>query len=1249
MKATRLTSVLTTCLATAAAGLLLFSQGKAQAAGTVKAWGANDTLQIFPLPAGLTNVIGVAGGASHSLALKSDGTVVAWGFGLSGQTNVPPGLNGVSAIAAGDTFSMALRTNGNVVVWGGLAQPPPSATNITAIAAGSSYAMALRSDRTIVAWGNAPAIPAGLDSVLAIAAGNNFSMALKADGSVAVWGDTANGKTNVPPTALTNVISIAAGGGHCLALQRNGTVIAWGNNQYQQATVPSGLRAVAVSAGAQHSVALRTDGSLAAWGDNQLQQTTVNPAETGYIAISAGGYHSLAIMGDGNPFILLQPSSQQVLISKSVTFQVVATGFQPLSYQWRLYGTNLAGATTSTFTIGNVQLTNGGPYDVVVQNVYSAVPSATAYLTPVGGPPLVVSAPQDQTVICGDSASFTVSVGGSSPFNYQWQFGGGPIAGATRTILQLTNVSAAQAGYYSVIAANDFGQTTTGAVLTVNVEAPSITSVLAASGTQGTPFTYAIRALHSPTLFQAQFLPAGLTLNTNTGAITGTPAESGTFGTRITAINACSSDTKTLVLTIAPSIPVITSGPLATGTEGQAFTYRITATGGATNFGAVNLPVGLNADPVSGIISGVPTYAGSFTSTIWASNIWGAGYATLQMVFSNGVVNNLNIGNLTYNYSKPFLLDFQFSLYTINGDTNDPAAPTTGLVIDPKLLSATCLEDDVPNSPSETGSLIVQGNTKVVKVYLVLDYTASIADILLNGDTNFNGISDAVDFMVGGAIDFVNQQSKDTQVGVYEFHREDWGPSNVVSLTTDKGLLRSNIAGIWTNYVKGFSAGSRCWDALAGAIGQLGTSNRDEQHYVVFVSDGRDESSSTNTAATVITAATKAAVKIFALGFGDELDRPTMQSLATQTQGNYYDAAADPSQLATQFAEITKASKAQYILRWATLKQPPKVFTPSFSITYKGMTAYSPTNPVFQDTNNPIIDTNSTPPTTNFPLVTNFIVGLYYTASNAGPPAVGSVRMVPNTDIQPTALDLRVTYAPREVRQFRLHYRPNWPCTAQLQSTGPGEILSGWSMTETNDGAGGRWMLLSSPNITNSATSIPFASFGKLVTFAFQDVVNPSNAFSVFDIDNSIYSQQSFVIENTNAFLANFPLLPYGTPVPWLNANGFTGTSNQLAAVEVADTDGDGMKNWQEFRANTNPRDATSVLLVRSVQQLADGHVQVVFSSALNRIYRLEASVDLVTWNTVQDLISGTGQNITITDTRFVPGANGGFYRIVVY
>lgn len=1225
-------------LAFGAAVFLCFGSPSARAAGTVVAWGANDAGQC-QTPAGLTGVSAVAAGESHSLALRADGTVAAWGFNLSQQTNVPPGLTGVVAIAAGANFSLALRGNGAAVIWGAPYVPPPSATNLTAIAAGWSHCLGLRADGTVISWGTETNVPADLTNVIRIAAGNGQSLALLLDGSVRAWGDDAYGKTEVPPDA-TNIMAIAAGGDHCLALRKSGTVLAWGRGDFGQTTVPANAtNIVAISAGALHSVALRANGTLAAWGDNTFGQTTVNGSQLGFVNVACGGFHSLALQGDGSPVILVPPFNQSVYIAKTAAFQVVAAGNAPLTYSWRHFGTNLPGATNATLILDNAQFADGGPYTVSVANPAGQAQSAPAWLTIITAPPVLAPPPSDVTTNCGETAVFAVGAQGSGPFAYEWRFQDRVVG--TNATLTLTNLTAAAEGQYLATVSSPYGSASAPARLTVLREPPLITSAPTATGVQGQNFTYRVTALHSPSAFAALFLPDGLVINTNTGVISGRPQAAGVFGPLITAYNGCNSDSRALVITISAAAPVITSALTAVATEGTPFTYTITASRSPTSFGAQSLPAGLSLDPASGVISGIPSFPGEAAATISASNAFGIGSATLRFTIGNAALTGLSIDNVTYNYSSPYLLDFQFSLR----GADDPAQGNP-VYVDPRLLAATCLEGDKTISPSETAVLISRGSEKIIKAALVLDFSDSIASFLL-GDSNGDGISDAVDSMVRGAQMFARQQAADTQIAVYEFHREDLPPQKVLGLTSDKELVSQAIAGIWTNYVDWWPAGSRCWDALDAAIKDLGETNRDEQHYVIFISDGRDESS-TATVKSIITAATNANVKVFGIGFGDELDDAPLKQITTATQGRLY-TAATADELGAQFAEITKDARGQYVLRWATLKRDKKAFMPSFKISYQGYTAVSPPNPVWEDTNNPIIDEEATPPTTNYPLVTNFIIGYFNPADYTGAVTAGALRFVADAEVLPTGVTLRSTYTPRYVRQFQMHYRANWPCAPVLQATNPGEMLHNWTLQETNDGAGGHWLLLSSPHPESFTNALPFGAFGNLLTFVFRDVINPSNAFSFFELDNSIYTntgRQTFTLENTNDFVHAFPLLPHGTPVPWLEAYGLTG---DFAALELEDSDGDGAPNWQEYRAGTNPTNAASKFELTAIFLPPDGRTQLTFSTAAHRSYRIESSTNLIDWQTVLEGLRGPAAGdgeLTVQDP--LPPSAATFYRALV-
>ncbi|HHY84260.1 MAG TPA: hypothetical protein GYA07_01805 [Verrucomicrobia bacterium] len=258
-----------------------------------------------PIPADcVTGCLAISSGAAHSVALKADGTVAAWGRNLYGPaTNIPPGLSNVVAIAAGFYHSLALKNDGTVVAWGdnefGQVNTPANATNVVAVA-GGEYSMALTADGTILVWGNNDwgqhHVPASATNVVAIAAGMAHSLALKADGTVVTWGA---GAPAVPP-GLNNVVAIAAGYGHSLALRADGTVVAWGQNSSGEATAPADLsNVVAISAGRFHSMALRADGTVVAWGDNGYGQCNIPPSATNVIAVSGAGTYSLLLSASG--------------------------------------------------------------------------------------------------------------------------------------------------------------------------------------------------------------------------------------------------------------------------------------------------------------------------------------------------------------------------------------------------------------------------------------------------------------------------------------------------------------------------------------------------------------------------------------------------------------------------------------------------------------------------------------------------------------------------------------------------------------------------------------------------------------------------------------------------------------------------------------------------------------------------------------------------------------------------------------
>jgi alpha-tubulin suppressor-like RCC1 family protein len=308
----------------------------------------------------------------HSHALRADGTAWGWGYNLYGQVGdgttssprlLPRSANGVTGavnLGAGASHSLLVLSNGTVLSVGynsngqlgdgtstNRSNPVTTsgATTVIDVAAGSGYSVALTSGGAVFAWGaggyvgdgtetpRLTAVPvSGLSTgVVGISAGNYHTLAVKADGTAWGWGSNGVGNLGdgttttrhspVQVSGSTDVVAVAAGGSHSLALRANGTVMAWGWNQNGQlgdgtierktSPIPvPGLDGVTgIAAGETHSLALKADGTVWSWGSNYNGElghghtygrslATVIPGLANIIQIAAGGSHSMALSSD---------------------------------------------------------------------------------------------------------------------------------------------------------------------------------------------------------------------------------------------------------------------------------------------------------------------------------------------------------------------------------------------------------------------------------------------------------------------------------------------------------------------------------------------------------------------------------------------------------------------------------------------------------------------------------------------------------------------------------------------------------------------------------------------------------------------------------------------------------------------------------------------------------------------------------------------------------------------------------------
>jgi alpha-tubulin suppressor-like RCC1 family protein len=440
------------------------------------------------------NVVAVAAGQKHSLYLTSDGTL--WGMGNNADGELGDG------------------TGNNA------ATPEALATNVVGVAAGGYHSLYLTADGTLWGMGNNADGELGVGTfnnsyfpkvlatnVVTMSGGEKCSFFVTADGTLWAMGDNSEGElgdgqtelnTKLPEIIATNVVAVSTGGYpdqnpylginvggyHSMFVTADSNLWVMGYNgdgelgdggSELSTNLPEMVTGgvVAVSAGAAQSFYITDGGGLWAAGDNTYSElglgytggggSTPMQFDNGTLIASGlakgeAAFHALSISGEAPQVYLPSVVANN---GQPFTFTpVLQSGDGPFTYQWLYLGSEIDGATNSTYTVLDALSDYVGEYDygVLVTGPYGSNYAYAAYFYPA---PPVLSSPYSYPfgglVGSGQPGYATAYASSLLPVSYQWLKDGVVLPGQNSQLIYINSFGVTNTGAYQVVASNSAG------------------------------------------------------------------------------------------------------------------------------------------------------------------------------------------------------------------------------------------------------------------------------------------------------------------------------------------------------------------------------------------------------------------------------------------------------------------------------------------------------------------------------------------------------------------------------------------------------------------------------------------------------------------------------------------------------------------------------------------------------------------------------------------------------------------------
>lgn len=799
--------------------------------GTVQSWGRNDYGQLgngttapdanyTGTPAkeqviGLTNIISVAAGYTHSIALKNDGTVWTWGHNNAGQlgdgTTVTkltpaqvPGLSNVIAVKAGSSFSLALKSDGSVMAWGGNGGQLGDGSTTTRLA---------------------PVFVSGLTNVSAIAAGHQHSLALKNDGTVWAWGYNYNGQlgdntfavnfsTGLIPVQvhgpdnvgfLTNISAINVGISHSVALKNDGTAWSWGANNNRQLGDGSNIERhtpvqihgindigftteiIAIEGASNNSLLLKNDGTVLVTG-NGISTPTKVQGLTNIIFIGTRGEHFLAIKSDTSIWVWGKNDRLQTGLPN------LTPGVVQINSPTQLFGLccptptpdiQINGGIISSAFCGGSSLTASGaasfvwsPFsglntttgatviaDPISPTTYTVVGTTNgcSYQTSlvVNPAPTIIITPSLSHICIGNASDLEVT----GADTYLWS----PADGLNATTESNTTVNPTTTTTYIVTGTINGCNNTGEVVIEVNTTLPTIT--ITASDTSvclGNSSDLTASGADS-----YEWSPGDELSSTTDETVTAYPTATTTFIVTGTTLG-CSS-TQSVVVTLKPT-PTLTTTPGFRCGTGTVTLGAVASAGTLRWYPDLNSAtiLGIGASFTTPVLSVSKKYYVSATNNGCVSTPREEVLATINQfktpTIAIGIASGTNPTNLgsplTFSTTATFggtAPNYQWQVNGVNAGTNTPAYTTTTLANN-DVVSCVMTSSYVCPNP-----LTVTSNSITISVF-------TPPNVIISSTTSTMCIGNSINLTASGA---------DTYI---------WSPSTGLNATTGSSVIANPTA-----------------------------------------------------------------------------------------------------------------------------------------------------------------------------------------------------------------------------------------------------------------------------------------------------------------------------------------------------------------------------------------------------------------------------------------------------------------------